>query len=401
MFFLEEFSRLLDSKRVKFKKIVASVCFSEQEISGGEVLHALLIQHEGRPAIALLPSDRVLDFPAFDRLFGYRYSGVLKEGFCSEVFRDADLAHLPIFIDSAVACETVSIYHESPYFSIEVRLADVLNRLGAVSCPCFAPKKYKVRPKTVSPSWKREGLFNAERVVLGVSLENDKFCGEKLKAQLHWVAGRFEHCTLLLGDWMHHHTVRMNEDCDEAQALARAEAVARDKTLELEALLQKIEGRCQFELLPGSEVVTASPDYPAHRRQLEQLLEQCPDFACSARHFAASYVSRRDQPLEAFYAHSSAYLLDELALFASLSQQGYRVFIYPGAMAVFHEMSCGLHPQAPEPLHQLVSVELKFTSNAQHNRAASPTQEQGLYRSFAEWRLARAMEVPTLGQSAT
>ena len=72
------------------------------------------------------------------------------------------------------------------------------------------------------------------------------------------------------------------------------------------------------------------------------------------------------------YKYSTEYLLDELALFCCLSKMNKKVFLYPGTMEIFHEMSNGEHPGIPNELKEIISVQLKFNSTSQHT--ALPAQ---------------------------
>ena len=370
MAFLNAFSELLEHGNIRYKKVSSSRLYSEQElvsVSGG-LFHFLVIQCDGSPALALMPSDRVLCFNSLNACFGFKASGVLRDGWFCPDFRRKDLSDMPIFIDACLLKERVNIYCDTPYEYIELEGGNLLTHLNVVACQAFRAKSYKVRPKHISPVSVRQRVYDYDYCVLGVSLENDKFCGEKLRAQLRWAGSKFSHCRILVGDWMHHHTVQMNREVSEAEAKRQARVIAAEKVDEIKALLSQEQSACRYTVTLGSEVVERNRQYVGFRQTMALLLANSSHFAEAARGFAKSYVSRRDRPVADFYSFSEQYLLDELALFACLSAQGDRVFVYPGAMDIFHEISSGGHPGVPACLQQLVSVELKFTSNSQHNR---------------------------------
>ena len=105
-------------------------------------------------------------------------------------------------------------------------------------------------------------------------------------------------------------------------------------------------------------------------------------FQESAQFFAKAYVSRLDESLEYFLKYSREYLLDELALFSCMSKNGNKVFVYPGGMDIFHEMSQKIHPDVNEYLKSLISIELKLSSNSQNNKGtiiAHPKQALKLH----------------------
>ena len=60
---------------------------------------------------------------------------------------------------------------------------------------------------------------------------------------------------------------------------------------------------------------------------------------------------------------SRTYILEESGLNACLVKEGWSVFVYPGLIKPFEEISEGLHPQVAEPLKQIVWISLRLKQN--------------------------------------
>jgi tRNA-dependent cyclodipeptide synthase len=104
--------------------------------------------------------------------------------------------------------------------------------------------------------------------------------------------------------------------------------------------------------------------YDRHYSDLRSLFDNNEQFAACLRSFADTFVERRADIDDSQYTKninkSCTYLLEELAVFTCLSEQGYKVFVYPGALRALTEIATGLHPQAPQALQDLISIELKI-----------------------------------------
>jgi len=61
---------------------------------------------------------------------------------------------------------------------------------------------------------------------------------------------------------------------------------------------------------------------------------------------------------------SSQYLLEEIAVFSSLSEQGWKVELYPGPeLTVLIDIAKGQYSDIPEGLKERVNVELRISKS--------------------------------------
>ncbi len=105
-------------------------------------------------------------------------------------------------------------------------------------------------------------------------------------------------------------------------------------------------------------------DFKSYYEELQSLYRKNEFFQSLVNSFAQTYLNRGEQ-LEATdelgQKHlATTYLLEESALFACLAQEGWSVFVYPGSIKTFEEISEGLHPEVPLPLQQTIWVSLRL-----------------------------------------
>lgn len=122
--------------------------------------------------------------------------------------------------------------------------------------------------------------------------------------------------------------------------------------------------------------VEKRPDFNIYYEQLQNLYKKNESFQTTLDSFAQRYLNRGEQVVaeQMFELRQNylarTYLLEESALFTCIAKEGWQVFVYPGSIKTFEEISEGLHPEVPESLKQIiwVSLDLKGQNAARGNK---------------------------------
>ncbi len=220
-----------------------------------------------------------------------------------------------------------------------------------------------------TPKVSREQLFSHKRCYIGISLDNPGFHGKSFQALLLWAIGNFEQCLVVVGDYL----CRFNEqiyshtNCDQAVDSARRRG---------DSFMQKAEEF--FRQIPTRrlsvtrwEPCLQSAEYKEAKIVIDELFASDPNFQASVERDAFSFVkrlTRRDKkPIvstEEAIELSCRYLLEEITVFSSLSQQGWEVELYPGPeLGVLVDIAKGEYERAPQGLKKRINVELAILPN--------------------------------------
>ena len=157
--------------------------------------------------------------------------------------------------------------------------------------------------------------------------------------------------------------MRQRLEADEAwlEAIRTGEKFVNDNSF----LFEQYSENCQLEFKMTSEILERS-DFNIYYEEFQDLYRKNESFQNMVNSFAEIYLNRGDQ-LEIEKADqlrqkhlATTYLLEESALFACLAKEGWLVFVYPGSIKTFEEISEGLHPEVPLPLKQMIWVSLRL-----------------------------------------
>ncbi len=223
----------------------------------------------------------------------------------------------------------------------------------------------RVHVVKITPEIPEESLSSYRRCYMGISLDNPVFRGKSLEGLLRWATERFEHCLVVTGDYLRRHNEYILNGSDDVTAAAAALA-AGDAFIE--------SAREVFATAPAGKVEVvrwqdclAFKEYNTSRGQLDRLFADNPAFREALRQDAKAFVKRQlrngrelaTREDEAV-AISCRYLLEEIAVFSALSENGWPVELYPGAeLHVLVEAAKGTFGQLPEGLKTRVNVQLQ------------------------------------------
>ena len=242
----------------------------------------------------------------------------------------------------------------------ELKLVEHLDRESQVY-------NYKVNLAKVFPARLRGSLSDYSSCVLIVSLGSKNFVdGKRLEACIQWIGGRFQVCAIFVCDSIYRLTVEIGCGLKGREAWLEALQVGREFVEKNRSRFERYDWNCRFEYKFASEIAKRS-DFEIYYGKFQELHRNNKSFQSTIDTFARTYLDRGDREgtecSDDFEQKqlAIAYLLEESALFACLAQEGWPVFVYPGSLKAFEEISEGLHPEVPTPLQQIIwaSVRLK------------------------------------------
>jgi len=220
-----------------------------------------------------------------------------------------------------------------------------------------------------TPKISEEELFSYKRCYIGISLDNPVFQGKSLYALLLWGVENFEQCLVVVGDYLW----RFNEHI--------LNGTRGDEAIEVASNLGDSFIRSAsdfFKQLPDGKVHLTrwrphleTLEYKNAKAVLDNLFASDSEFRASVERDAFSFVRRqkkRSRPLavktEDAIKHSCEYLLEEIAVFSALSEQGWQVELYPGPeLRVLVDIAQGKYSNAPKALKERVNVELRISGD--------------------------------------
>ena len=230
-----------------------------------------------------------------------------------------------------------------------------------------------VRIAKILPKISEGELFSYKRCYIGISLGNPGFEGKSLSAILEWMVNRFGECLVVVGD----HLCRYNEIIlNGLKEEAAAKVVSSLGDLFIARTKQQFK-----ELSDGKIHLTRwkphleTEQYKGSKTILDALFSNNSEFRAAVEKDAASFVRRlmkRNQtlavgPKEAL-GLCCEYLLEEIAVFSALSEQGWRVELYPGSeLSVLVEIASGKYSGVPKGLKERISVELKVSGKSRQS----------------------------------
>lgn len=218
-----------------------------------------------------------------------------------------------------------------------------------------------------TPKVSTEELFSHKRCYFGISLDNPHFFGRSLQALMLWGMGNFDQCLVLVGDYLRRFNEQIFSGMSKGQAIQMAHSFG-------DAFMDRT--RSFFEQLPARrvtlrrwEICLETSEYVKSRAALDDLFNSEPEFRASVEKDAFSFIKRQTKhhkklavTMEEALELSCRYLLEEIAVFSSLSQQGWKVELYPGPeLNVLVDIAKGNFKDVPAALKERINVELKIS----------------------------------------
>lgn len=229
---------------------------------------------------------------------------------------------------------------------------------------------YKASLAKVFPHSLRNSLSNYQNCVFIISLGSKNFVDSKrLEASVKWISENFKTCIVLVCDSVYRLTIDIRGGLkNNDESLRQSAFHTGQEFLEQNyPLFEEYSESCCFKFRLASEIEKQS-DFEAYYQEFQALYQNSESFQRMVNSFAESYLNRSEQAEEKQVEEllqrqkqlAIAYLLEESALFTCLAQEGWKVFLYPGSIKTFEEISEGLHPEVPLSLKQMIWVSLRL-----------------------------------------
>ncbi len=377
---IQKIRTLLDEEQIRYLSIVHSQAYTEEEMAvndfnlGNELVDSVLVKiNNEKTVMVIVPSTRKISLESLQKELENNNVNFIGKKEMKLLFPDYEAGTLPplgCLFGIEVFCtaelkkmQEVTFYSGTRAYRIRMKMKDFFKvvkpqlYIRAATTP-----RYRAEVNTIAPLDKKSSLDEYDSCILGISLENKNFVTAKLVGMVDWVSRNFKNCTVIIGDSIHHHTLEIR-GVDSKYAYDKALRLGREAIDTNNPVFKSYSERCNINVLLCSQIQD-SDAYLRHYTDLRNLFNRCDSFAQCLRSFAETFVERRDDLDDAYYLgsieKSCTYLLEELAVFTCLSEQGYKVFVYPGALRALVDIAAGLHPDAPQALQELVSVELKI-----------------------------------------
>lgn len=219
------------------------------------------------------------------------------------------------------------------------------------------------------PGISQQQLFSYKRCYLGISLENPVFQGRSLRALVSWAAENFEQCLVIIGDYLTRFNERIFNGLERDSAQQAAEDAGRAFMVRTAELFEQFDEQ-RIRLTRWKPCLDTS-EYKKAKAMLDELFTSNSDFRASVEKDAVSFATRqtkRNRTLgvttEEAIELSGRYLLEEIAVFSALSEQGWKVELYPGPeLSVLVDIAKGRFRHIPSGLKDRISVELRISDN--------------------------------------
>ena len=225
---------------------------------------------------------------------------------------------------------------------------------------------YKASLGKVFPHRLRTSLSEYQNCVFGISLGNKNFVeSDRLEASIKWISENFKTCLILVCDSIYRLTIEVRLRLKGNEAWSEAIRTGEKFVNENSFLFEQYSQSCRFEFRLASEIEKRS-DFKSYYEELQSLYQKNEPFQSLINSFAQTYLNRteeveKDRVDELRQRQlATTYLLEESALNACLAKEGWSVFVYPGSIKTFEEISEGLHPEVPLPLQQTIWASLRL-----------------------------------------
>jgi len=228
------------------------------------------------------------------------------------------------------------------------------------------PGSAVVKIVKTTPGISQEKLFSFRKCYIGISLDNPVFYNRSLLAILSWSTAMFEQSLIVLGDYLR----RYNEYIFNGLKEADAERASYQEGEEYLSKTKEIFDRFSEPALVMTRWndCLQTKEFEQSKQILDNLYSTDDSFRASVQRDAFAFIKRQKKQnkklavtMEEAIAVSSQYLLEEIAVFSALSEQGWNVELYPGPeLAVLVDIAKGSYSNVPAGLKKRINVELRI-----------------------------------------
>lgn len=225
--------------------------------------------------------------------------------------------------------------------------------------------KYKVKKIESAPAISVNQLSEYRRCYLGISINNPFFREQHLGLLLKWISNHFDECIILIGDYLH----RINESIlygktgEDAIASSsiRGEIIQNMLDIAISVLPQN-----KFKVYRWKDFLDNNPKWQTEKEALITYFNNDKTFHDDIIQSCTEFIDRliaRGEPLylskEEAINQSKEYLLEEMAVFSVLIEQGYSVQVYPGTqLKILKDLANNKHQNIKTNLSKGIYVDL-------------------------------------------
>jgi tRNA-dependent cyclodipeptide synthase len=214
---------------------------------------------------------------------------------------------------------------------------------------------------SIKPASARGELQRFDRCLYAVSIGGANKPIEDVVEGYRWALGHFPRVCILLGDSLYRFTLQIQH---AVEAKAAVEEAHRYSQAVLHALFERVEK--VPEVIRCSDVLKHA-QFSKNNQEVQDLFENEPRFRASIVADAGEFVHRQalrgrlGVPIEVATALASAYLIEEVAIYGCLAQQGWLVDVYLGSeLPTLEKFIAGEFISSTVPLDRRVNVGLRF-----------------------------------------
>lgn len=219
-------------------------------------------------------------------------------------------------------------------------------------------KRYSIK---VTPKEQHEHLGSFDKCLYGVSVGAINKRTEDLLEGLRWASASFKRCCILLGDSLYRFTLQIQKGVNPEEAERLSLGCGQELLGQIISRLTRLP-----EIIRCSDIL-ATPRFAEYLEEIEVLHSRNSSFSNSIANDALLFVERQANKGRLAISKESAielaifYLLEEVAIYGCLAEQGWLVDVYQGEeLPTLAKIICGEIPGFEGPLTKRINISLRL-----------------------------------------
>ena len=217
-----------------------------------------------------------------------------------------------------------------------------------------------------TPKVSQEQLLSFRRCYLGISIDNPVFYGKALQALLLWAMENFDQSLVVIGDYLRRYNEQIFNGLQGDKAVKASLDAGDLFILQTSRLFEKLDKE-KFTISRWKPCLETDV-FKESKAAIDDLFNSDTNFKTAVTRDAFSFAKRQARqkrtlaiPMEDAIELSSQYLMEEIAVFNALSEQGWNVELYPGPeLRVLVDIAKGKYLHIPKGLKKRINVELQI-----------------------------------------
>ncbi len=227
----------------------------------------------------------------------------------------------------------------------------------------------RIEIQKICPSIPKNELnIHNKNSILGISINSPATTGNKILSIFNLLNKRgLTEINLLMGDSLYRYTAMIKHGCNEHEGRRMGAEQNKHLMQYYTSYVNNNDTPYRLNFLLASDF-EKNEKFHTLRKELWDLFETNTTFRLSVLNFSNYYFNRAlDTPVESIgedvnkHEYASKYLIEELAIFALLNQQGINTLIYPGVIQTIYDVITMDHPLLSNLFKDYVFVSLRIT----------------------------------------